>query len=440
MAQDAARAYWRFTVIWLIIGTVFGIFSALSLFVPEFHTSHPLPGFGRLVAAHRASMVHGVLFSGVLALAYTLLPRLTQARTKSSRFSKILAVIGFLIVLFGILLITLGYGSGREYADLPAGFAILYWFYLMAVAVDISILLLKSTVVTSHPATGLFYLAAVLPAIVYPFALPHWWGAGLFDALRVWVSWKTIFIGSFGTAAIGAMIFYLGSLKPRPKLPSGAFLVGLGIIICLGPLVGITHLLDAPMWGGLKVLGAFAGVMVAAGFLILIRIFWRGEIKGTSSLLFFAGLCGLGFTMVQGIVLTIPPIHTAFHFTANTSAHAHLALGSIIMIFLSVGILVIPILSRRDFTGMKQTLTASGLLISGLILIFMFQTSAGVLQATAFINGLSVNDWLPMFRWLQLGVLCGGLIMLPGILILAITFIRNLGSQDRANDFGGGEM
>lgn len=440
MAQDAARAYWRFTILWLIIGAVLGILSALSLLVPGFHTSHPLPGYGRLVSAHRASMIHGVMFTCVLATAYTLLPRLTQSRVRSGRFSRALAWIGFLIVLIGIVHVIAGMGSGREYSDLPAGFAFLFWLYLIAIAVDISLLMAGSSVMMMNPATGFLFLAAVLPAVVYPFCLPDWWGAGLFDALRVWISWRTIFFGCFTAAALGASLWYLGTLKPKPKLPAGEFLVGLGIVLTLGPLVGITHLLDTPVWPGLKVLGAFSGVVVAAGLLLLVKVLWRGKLLDASSLLFFSGLCGIGIVAIQGITLMIPPIHTAFHFTSNTSAHAHLALGSILMIFLSAALNQVPLLSKRPFTGLPKLFTASGFLVAGIFILFMFQTSAGVLQATAFINGLNISDWLPMFRWLQLGVLAGGIMAFLSFLVIGLALVTNLGkSGDRSHKLERGD-
>jgi hypothetical protein len=291
----------------------------------------------------------------------------------------------------------------------------------------------------SNPATGFLFLAAVLPSVVYPFCLPNWWGAGLFDALRVWISWRTIFFGSFAMAAIGASLWYFGSFNPKPKLPTGEFLVSIAIILTLGPLVGIGHLLDAPIWAGLKVIGAFAGVVTGAAFLLLIRVLWRGSMTGASQLLFFAGLIGLGIVSVQGIILMFPPIYTTFHYTSNTTAHAHLALGSILMIVLAAGLSQATVLTKREFSGHCHALTGSGFFVAGILMLFIFQTLAGVLQATAFINGLNITDWLPMFRWLQLGVLAGGLLAFLGILGIGLTLAANLASPaSKAIDKGGG--
>ncbi|MCX6647437.1 MAG: hypothetical protein NTY09_13920 [bacterium] len=192
--------------------------------------------------------------------------------------------------------------------------------------------------------------------------------------------------------------------------------------------MGIGHLLDAPIWPGLKVIGAFAGVVTGAAFLLLVRVLWRGSMTGASQLLFFSGLIGLGIVAVQGITLVFPPIHTTFHYTSNTTAHAHLALGSILAIILAAGLAQATVLSKREFSGHRHALTGSGFFIAGILVLFIFQTSAGVLQATAFTNGLNITDWLPMFRWLQLGVLAGGILAFLGILGIGLTLATNLTS------------
>ncbi len=418
MAQEAARAYWRFTVLWLIIGSALGILAALALLAPQLFSARPTLGFGRLVAAHRATMIHGVFFAAVFASAYTLLPRLTQAHLYSSRASLGLGWIGAAIVLAGVLSILAGHGSGREYADLPDTLAFIFWLYLILVAVDLSVLLTRTRSLAPSPATGLLLLAAIIPAVVYPFALPEWWGGGIFDAVRTWVGWRTIFIGSFTAAALGIGIWHLGSRGFDHKLQRGAFVAGIVLVMGLGPMMGVVHLLDSPVWSGLKAIGALAGVLVGAGLLILVRTMWSGRIANPPGLLYLAGLVGIAAVAVQGVAMVIPPIHTAFHFTSNTSAHAHLALGSILLILLAGALLAAPRLSRRPLANAARSLTGIGWLIGGLVTLFLAQTSAGAVQAAAFSRNLSTSDWLPAFRWLQAGVAVGGVAVFVGILIL----------------------
>ena len=419
MAQEAARAYWRFTVLWLVAGSALGVLSALSLLAPEFLSAHPVFGFGRLVAAHRAVMIHGALFAGVFASAYTLLPRLTQAPAVSGRSGWLLAWVGAAIVLAGVVSIMGGQGSGREYADLPSTLAFIFWLYLICVALDLSALLARSRAIAPGPSSGFLLMASILPAVVYPFALPGWWGTGLFEAVRTWISWRAIFMLSFTAAGLGVGLWYLGAKGSRFRLDRGAFVIGAGLLVCLGPMMGVVHLLDAPILPGLKAVGALAGVLVAVGLVILVGAMWRGYVWDPPGLLILGGLGGIAAASVQGVVMVIPPLHSAFHFTSNTSGHAHLALGAVILMMLGGAIAAAPRISRRRLVLAERAYAAAGWFIVGLLVVFLTQTAAGVLQAAAFTKGLSVPDWLPTFCWLQLGSILGGLGVLVGSVIFA---------------------
>ena len=426
MAQETARAYWRFTVLWLITGSALGILCALSLLFPQLLAAHHILGYGRLIAAHRTAIIHGAMFSAVFASGYSLLPKLTQAIAIRKHRSLIFAWAGAAIVLVGLVLILAGHGSGREYADLPVWLALVFWAYLIATAIDISTLVMHTRSIVPHPSTGLLLVATILPAIVYPFALPDWWGVGLFDALRGWIGWRAIFAGSFALGAIGVGIWYLGSIKPRVIIPGGVFALGIVLLVVPGPLMGAAHLLDAPMWAGLKAMGAFAAVLGATGLLMVLVAMWRGPVSTPPGLLYIAGLAGLAIACVQGAVMVIPPIHTAFHYTTNTSAHAHLALSALMMIFLAGALMLAPRLTGVRYRGSGRAIAGAGWFIGGMIVLFLFETSAGVLQAAAFSRGLSAPDWLPMFRWLQLGVLIGGAGAFAGTIMLGRSLLRNL--------------
>ncbi len=418
MAQQAARVYWRFTLVWLITGSVLGILCALSLLAPDFLKSNPILSYGRLVAAHRASIIYGVLFSGVFATGYSLLPRLTGARFLSPWLSMVIAWTGEVIVILGVVAILLGFGSGREYSDLPLSLGFIYWVYLIYMAGDFGTMIARSKSLGTHPATGFISIATILPAVVYIFALPDWWGSGVFDALRTWISWRTIFISVFGASALGLAIWYIGSIRPAVKLQTGAFVLAAGIVVGFAPLMGIVHLLDAPMAVGLKSLGAFSAVMVGCGLIVFSLILWRGGISTPPALLFIGSLMAIIIVAVQGIVMVIPPFHTAFHFTSNTSAHAHLALGALVLLLMCGGLVLIPRLSMTPLPGNGKYMKGAGFMIAGLVILVLFMVSAGVIQASAFSKGLSAPDWLPMYRWLHLGVLIGGVVMLIGELIL----------------------
>ncbi len=434
MALDAARAYWRFTVLWLIVGCALGTLSAFTLLVPAAFDSHPVLSFGRLVSAHRAAIVHGALFSAVFAVSFTLLPRLGQASSGPRPLSTVLAWAGAAIVLIGVVGILGGRGSGEEYADLPPTLAFAFWLFLVAVALDLGFQLIRAKNLVPHPSQGLLLLAAFIPAVIYPFGLPDWLGVGLFAGLRSWITWRTLFLLCFAAGAIGTSLWMMGSRGVRGgggqkiDLLRGPYVLGIALLVGFAPFTGVVHLLDAPLAGGLKAWGAFAGIGVAAGILLLVMVLWRKDASDPPCFLNMCGLAGLAVCSVQGVLMVIPPIHTTFHYTMNTSAHAHLALGAVMFLFLAGGLALTPRLAMRRLVGANYAMSASGLLVGGLVGVFLFQEFAGMIQAAAFAGALSASDWMPGVRWLQLGVAVGGLAAICGAGMIGWMVLGTLGS------------
>lgn len=427
MTQEAAKAYWRFTVLWLIVGVALGILAALALLLPESLSARPVLGYGRLVAAHRAAIIHGAIFAAVLASAYTLLPRLMQSQFNATRSSDILAWTGAAIVLAGVVTILGGHGSGREYADLPLVLGLVFWIWLILVAIDITIILSKARALEPNPASGLLVLAAMLPAIVYPFALPGWWGSGSFDILRTWLSWRTLYITCFTLAAIGTGLWYLNVRNGGFRIHRGVFAIAIVLIAGFGPLMGTVHVLDAPIWVGLKALGAMSGILVAIGLVLMVGMMWRGAGWDPPSFLFIAGITGIGAAALQGAMMVLPPVHTAFHFTSHTAAHAHLALGALMAIFLAGGLIAAPGLSRANLALHDRMFFGAGWFVAGMLIVILSQISSGVLQAMAFSKGLAVPDWLPSFRWLQAGTVAGGVAAFIGVFMIGRAVLCTLG-------------
>lgn len=426
MTQDTTRVYFRFTILFLIAGAVFGILAAFFILLPDAFRSQPVPGFGRMVAAHRSLMIHGVIFSAVLGTCYALLTKLACVDGGPRRSGTILAWAGNLIVASGTVLILAGFGSGREYSDLPGQLSILYWLFLTATAIDIASIISKQKILTPNPALGFLFLAAILTPVVYPFTISGWWGNGLFESTRIWVAWRTIFTGVFLFGAVGVSLWMLGMNGRKISIPAGAFTLGIGLLAVFSPFIGIVHQLDAPLWSGLKAFGAFSASFAGTGLLLVAFSLWKIEKITPPALLLCGGLAGLAATAVQGIILLVPPVYSTFHFTANTSGHAHLALGSIVSIMLGGILMIAPRISGHRMVGTEKLLGGVGAILTGILIVFIFLSSAGVIQAMAFSKGLSPSDWLPTFSWLHAGIIAGGVIFLTGAGVTGSVIIRTI--------------
>jgi cbb3-type cytochrome oxidase subunit 1 len=423
MAQEAAKAYWRLTVLWLIVSCGLGVLCAFALFDPHLLDAHPLFGYGRLVAAHRTAVIYGFLFNAVFAAGYTLIPRFTDPPDRVYPISTFLALFGSLVTLTGLFFILDGHASGQEYADMPLSISLVFWGFLIAVAVDLGMTVAGGRVLRPHPSFGLLFPAVLLPAVILPFALPGWWGSGVFAALRAWISIRALFFLSFLFAALATALAVSGTRTRPVRLSRGIYTIAIALIAATGPFLGIVHLLDAPIPSGLKALGAFAGVAAATGIFLVARLLYDGKTAGPSRFLITTGLGWLVVASIQGILMVLPPVHSALHFTLNTSAHAHLALGGIGALFLA-GALVSWSNSKSSIGLLGAWLFAAG--ITG---VFLFQGAAGVVQAVAGSRALGYPDWVDTFKWLQIGVGFSGLAALVGCVVLGGVVVQNLRSE-----------
>ena len=416
MVYGALRVYWLCAVLWLVVGCALGILSAIALVSPDLLAAQPAFSYGRLVGAHRAVMVHGFLFSGLFGVGYTLLPRFGVGSSGFRWRSEVIAWVGEVIVVAGVIGVLSGKGSGREYSEFPCFVSVLFWVYLTACGIDLGMEAVRRRSITEHPSFGLLLPAVLLPSVIYPFTISQWWGSGLFAAGRIWTAWRAIFILSFLGSAFAVLLAY--PREERMTLPRGVYLTAVGLVVLFGPFMGLVHLLDAPLWPALKAWSAFSAVAVGTGLALFVFVVWIPRASEVGEFLQVAGLTGLVLGAVQGFLMVVPPIHTAFHFTMNTSAHAHLMLGAIGLILLGWGIRVVFGGGKRGWgrKGMGEAL----MLVSGMVGIIIFQEACGVVQAVAFARGLASADWLPFFRFLQVGVIGCGVIALISVLAIFV--------------------
>jgi hypothetical protein len=335
-------------------------------------------------------------------------------------------LIGAFIVLIGVVSVLAGHGSGREYADFPPAVAIVFWLYLVAVALDLGFIMIGSRGIIKHPLLGLLLPAALLPAVIYPFALPDWWGTGMFAALRTWISLRALFVFSFMFAGIAIAMTLPGPRRSPLVIPRGAYSVGVGLIASLGAFLGILNLLDAPISAGLKAWGAFSAGGVTAGIALLVWILWPKRATEPQSLLVTVGLLGLGVGSIQGLLMVLPPFYSAFHYTSHTASHVHLMLGSIAAMFLAGALISAANLTGSPLQRPSHARWGAALFIGGVATIFFFQEGAGIIQATAFSKSLGYPDWAPLFRWLHMGVIVGGVAALAGAVSLAMSILSTL--------------
>ena len=119
--QVAIRAI-AFSVVWLIIGSAFGLIASFKLHMPDWLVGSAPLTFGRMRSAHLNAMAYGWASSAMLGVSVWIIPRLvhTELRVpKAAAAGLYFWNIGMVLGIYGILA---GYSDGLEWLEMPR-----YW-------------------------------------------------------------------------------------------------------------------------------------------------------------------------------------------------------------------------------------------------------------------------------------------------------------------------
>lgn len=105
------------SIFWLILFTAFGFIVAIKFFAPEFLSQTSFITFGRIRPMHVNGVTFGFLSTGLIGIAYYIVPRLTGTKLYSEKFGNLTVLLWDIAIASGTVLLALGYTQGREYAE-----------------------------------------------------------------------------------------------------------------------------------------------------------------------------------------------------------------------------------------------------------------------------------------------------------------------------------
>lgn len=105
------------SIFWLILFTAFGFIVAIKFFAPEFLSQTSFITFGHIRPMHVNGVTFGFLSTGLIGIAYYIVPRLTGTKLYSEKFGNLTVLLWDIAIASGTVLLALGYTQGREYAE-----------------------------------------------------------------------------------------------------------------------------------------------------------------------------------------------------------------------------------------------------------------------------------------------------------------------------------
>jgi len=406
--NSAALAFIIAGSVWFVIGTIYGLFSAIHLVSPEFFDNIPALVFGRTRAIHVNTVLFGFVAQILIGLGLYYTPALLKRRIWSEQLGWVSFLFYNITIISGPITFSLGMSQGREYTEY-------LWIF------DISLVIAVLTTVVNLVMTILRRRENLLYVSVWYFTATFLWiggsyflgnvmwnpptGAlpGILDSIFHWF-WGHVLPGLLLTPmAVGAAYFVIPRITKTPLYSHTLSILGFWTLVVFYSHIGGHHILQAPMPNWLKMISVVDSMFMFLPVIIVIVNLWMtwrgrgGRIYGDPAGKWIAlGLFWYLITGAQGSLQSLPDLQVITHFINWTVGHAHIAVlgfsGSI-----AIGALwhILPLMTRKKLYSVRLVNIQFGLVMVGLSGFFIVLTIAGLIQGESWYNGEVIYRVLP---------------------------------------------
>lgn len=417
---------------WLVIGAVFmalgtlaGLGSAIHLVAPDFFANISWLEFGRIRAVHVNTVLFGFVTSMLIGSLLYIVPKVLDTKLFSEPLANFAAVIYTTGVVLGDIALMAGLSQAREYAEYIYPSDVLIELALIILTYDAIVTILRRSEPTLYVSSWYFLGGVMWGAMVYFVGNVMWHpltGAedGIKDALFLWFYGHNIFGLVVTPLATGVIYYMMPRIADAPLYSQLLGIIGFWTLLSFYAHIGAHHLLQAPIPTWLKAVAiADSFVMVLPVATVLVN-FWytaRGRfgkfLQTPSAKLVLFGTIWYAITCIQGPIQSLAWVQRVTHFNNWVIGHSHIAvLGFTGFVALAGMWYVFPEVTGRRVYSQKLINTQFWLVLLGLSGFFLFLTIAGLIQGHVWLMGGTVYRSVPMLKpWMTLRLLSGLLII-----------------------------
>ncbi|MFC4528752.1 cytochrome-c oxidase, cbb3-type subunit I [Dyella halodurans] len=443
--DKVVRQFAVMTVVWGIVGMLVGVIVASQLYWPDLTFGVPWLSYGRLRPLHTNAVIFAFGGSALFASSLYVVQRTCHVRLLSDKLASFVFWGWQLVIVAAAITLPLGLTQGKEYAELEWPIDVLITIVWVAYAVLFFGTIAKRKVKHIYVANwffGAYIITIALLHIVNNLAIPAglWKSysvySGAVDAMVQWWYGHNA-VGFFLTTAfLGMMYYFVPKQADRPIYSYRLSIVHFWALIAVYMWAGPHHLqytalpdwvqslgmvfslvLLAPSWGG-----AINGILTLSGVWYKLR---------TDPILKFL-IVSLSFYMMstfEGPMMSIKTVNSLSHYTDWGIGHVHSgALGWVAMISIGSIYAMLPrLLNLSKMYSTRLIDTHFWLHTIGVVVYIATMWIAGVTQGLmwratdpengtlvySFVEALNATKPYYLFR------LCGGLIVLSGMLVMA---------------------
>lgn len=332
------------TVFWGIIGMTVGLWIALELVFPQLNLGVPVLTFSRDRPIHTNAVIFAFVGNGIFMGVYYSLQRLCKTRMFSDALSKLHFWGWQLIIVLAALSLSMGFTTGKEYAELEWPIDILIALIWVVFGINMMGTIIKRR--ERHIYVGIwFYIATfvtvamlhIVNSLEIPISLTKSYSmyAGVQDALVQWWYGHNAVAFFLTTPYLGLMYYFLPKAANRPVYSYKLSIVHFWTLIFLYIWAGPHHLLYTALPHWAQTLGTVFSVMLIApswggmvNGLLTLRGAWDKVREDVVLKFMVVAVTAYGMSTFEGPMLSLKNVNAIAHFTDWIVAHVHIgALG-----------------------------------------------------------------------------------------------------------------
>ncbi len=393
-SHEPVLGFLRWAIVWLLVGSIFGLTASLKLTFPDWLSSAAPLTFGRIRPLHLNLVVYGWGSMAAIAVALWMVPRLAKRPLMVPR----VAVWGYRIWNLGMCLgaaaIASGWTDGLEWLEFPWQIDILFVIGGGMAGVPIIVTLVTSKV--PHTYVSSWYLGAAFlwfPILFVVANVPHvhfgvehatvnWWFAH--NVLGLWLT----------PLGLAFAYYFIPKVLGRPIHSYALSMVGFWSLAFFYSQVGTHHLIGGPVPTWLVTLAIVHSIMMVVP-VISVAINHHATMIGRFSALRYSptlrfvvlGAMMYTLTSVEGSFEALRSVNRVTHFTHFTIAHAHMGLYGFISFELFGAVyFLLPRLTEREWPYPNLVRLHFWSSFAGIVIYVVGLSIGGVLQGLAMLD------------------------------------------------------